>query len=251
MTTLSPRQIAEYAHDAGFRGKDLATAVAIALAESGGRTKAHNDLPPDDSYGLWQINMLGALGPERRRQFDLDANRDLFDPETNAEAAFEISGRGESFRPWTTFTSGRHEQFLDDARRAAKAVERDERGGDRNRDHDRDHGRTGGGGRDGFIVDPDSLDDYTRRTRAIADELGPLRGQLREVARADHGFGRIGRETGFAAALDGFGQAMRHQLDGLGKRADNLAASVTKTATLYHDKESDIAHDLLRLLRDK
>jgi Lysozyme like domain/Excreted virulence factor EspC, type VII ESX diderm len=247
MTTLSPRQIAEYAHDAGFRGKDLATAVAIALAESGGRTKAHNDLPPDDSYGLWQINMLGALGPERRRQFDLDANRDLFDPETNAEAAFEISGRGESFRPWTTFTSGRHEQFLDEARRAAKAVERDERDG---RGRDRDPGRASGG-RDGFIVDPDVLDDYTKRTRAIADEVGSLRGQLREVAHADRSFGKIGRETGFASALDGFGQAMRHQLDGLGKRADNLAASVTKTASLYHDKESDIAHDLLRLLRDK
>ncbi|WP_460406147.1 transglycosylase SLT domain-containing protein, partial [Actinophytocola sediminis] len=124
MTTLSPRQIAEYAHDAGFRGRDLTTAVAIALAESSGRTTAHNDTPPDDSYGLWQINMLGALGPERRRQFDLDRDRDLFDPATNAEAAFEISGRGTSFRPWTTFTSGAHEQFLDKARRAAAAAGR-------------------------------------------------------------------------------------------------------------------------------
>lgn len=250
MTTLSPRQIAEYAHDAGFRGKDLTTAVAIALAESGGRTTAHNDTPPDNSYGLWQVNMHGALGPERRDEFDLDANRDLFDPATNAEAAYAISGGGDSFRPWTAYTSGRHEQYLDEARRAARAVERDGgsgNGGDRG-------GRAGGSGdRDGFMVDPDALSDYTRRTRNIAGELASLRArELRGVrAIADESFGRIGRETGFAAALDRFGHALRHQLHGIGRNAGTLADSVAKTARHYREQESDIAHDLLQLLRDK
>jgi Lysozyme like domain/Excreted virulence factor EspC, type VII ESX diderm len=241
MTTLSPRQIAEYAHDAGFRGQDLTTAVAIALAESGGRAGAHNDTSPDDSYGLWQINMHGALGPERRRQFDLDTDRDLLDPATNAEAAFAISGRGESFRPWTAFTTGRHEQFLDEARRAARSVERSEK----------DQKGNDSGDRDGFMVDPDALTDYARRTRTIADELASLRtGELRAVtALTPESFGRIGRETGFAAALDRFGQALRHQVHGVGRNADTLASSVTKTAKHYKEQESDIAHGLLRLLR--
>lgn len=239
MTTLSPRRIAEYAHEAGFRGQDLTTAVAVALAESGGRTTAHNATPPDDSYGLWQINMLGGLGPERRRQFDLDANRELFDPATNAEAAYAISGNGTSFRPWTTYTSGRHRPFLDDARRAVRAL----------RDRpERDQGK--GRGKDGFLVDPDALSGYARRTRDISEELATLRsGRLRDVA--GEGFGRIGRETGFADALDRFGQAMRHQVRGLGRDADAMATSVTRTARQYHDRESEVTDDLLRLLRDK
>jgi hypothetical protein len=242
MSTLSAREIARYAHDAGFRGPDLATAVAVALAESGGRTRAHNDTPPDDSYGLWQINMLGALGRERRDQFDLAADRDLFDPAANARAAFAISGEGTSFRPWTAFTSGGYERYLDEARRAARAVRRDRR----------DHGGGEPGDRDGFLVDPDALADYARRARGIAAELATLRrDQLRGVhALAQDSFGRIGAETGFAAALDRFGHALSHQLRGVGAKADTLAGSVAKTAKHYREQESDIATELLGLLRD-
>ena len=92
MSKLSPEQIAQSAHHAGFRGNDLTTAVAIALAESAGNPKAHNAVPPDNSYGLWQINMIGALGPDRRHEFHLHSNSELFDPKTNAAAAFDISG---------------------------------------------------------------------------------------------------------------------------------------------------------------
>jgi hypothetical protein len=106
---------------------------------------------------------------------------------------------------------------------------------------------------DGFTVDPDALTDYARRTRAAAGELAALRaGELRGVAAlTDESFGRIGRETGFAAALDRFADALRHQLDGVGREAETLADSVTRTATHYQEQESDIAHDLLQLLRDK
>lgn len=244
MTTLSPRQIAEYAHDAGFRGQDLTTAVAIALAESGGRPSVHNDVPPDDSYGLWQINMLGALGPERRRQFDIDSDRDLLDPATNAEAAYDVFRRaGSSFQPWSTF--GDHERFLDEARRAVRSLQRERKDGN--------GGKENGGDRDGFVVDPDALSDYARRARVIAEELASLRaGELRTVtALADGSFGRIGRETGFAAALERFGRALGHQVHGVGRNADTLARSVTKTAKHYQEQESDIAHYLLRLLRDE
>jgi hypothetical protein len=49
-----------------FTPADAVVAVAIALAESGGNPAAHNPVPPDDSWGLWQINMRGHLGPVRR-----------------------------------------------------------------------------------------------------------------------------------------------------------------------------------------
>lgn len=100
---MSPQDIAGYAAAAGFSGDALRIAVAIALAESGGNRLAHNPRPPDDSYGLWQINMLGALGPQRRAAFGLTSNADLFDPMTNARAAFAISGGGSNFNAWATF----------------------------------------------------------------------------------------------------------------------------------------------------
>ena len=50
--------------------------TAIALAESGGKSGAHNTTCPDNSYGLWQINMLDEpgymLGEERRNYLDLN-----------------------------------------------------------------------------------------------------------------------------------------------------------------------------------
>lgn len=109
MAILAPPQIGAYAYRAGVRDTGpLATAIAIAIAESGGNTRAHNATPPDDSYGLWQINMLGGLGPERRSSLGLDSNEDLFDPEVNARAMFRISNQGTNWRPWTTYNGLRY-----------------------------------------------------------------------------------------------------------------------------------------------
>lgn len=88
-------------------------AAAVAMAESGGNPQSHNSTPPDDSYGLWQINMYGSLGPSRRSQFGLSSNTQLYDPLTNAKAAVAI-GRG-GFGPWTTFTSGAYKKYLNGA----------------------------------------------------------------------------------------------------------------------------------------
>jgi hypothetical protein len=115
---LSATEIARVAHRAGFRGKALETAVAVALAESGGNPKAHNATPPDDSYGLWQVNMLGSLGPARRRQFHLRSNQALYDPATNARAAWSISSHGTSFTPWSVYTNGAYRSQLARAREA-------------------------------------------------------------------------------------------------------------------------------------
>jgi hypothetical protein len=103
MPKLSADEIASYAAGAGFKGEEIKTAVAIALAESGGNTQAHNSKPPDDSYGLWQINMLGSMGPARRKQFGIKSNDELFDPATNARAAYMIY-KGSGWKAWTTYT---------------------------------------------------------------------------------------------------------------------------------------------------
>lgn len=251
MAKLSPAQIAEYAHDAGFRGQDLTVAVAVALAESGGDTKAHNPVPPDNSYGLWQINMIGSLGPARRDQFDLDGNRELFDPQENAKAAWAISGHGDSFQPWTTYTSGAYKKYLDDARRGIRAMDKkDEKPGKGKKD---DGPKGNGTGSGGFVVDPDALAGYARTSRNIADELRDLSShQLKGVrGLADDSFGKIGKETGFAAALDHFGAALQRQVKGVGAKADALAGSVSKTARDYRDEEQDIEQVLLGLLRDR
>jgi hypothetical protein len=120
MPVISAGAIAGYAQGAGFsrarshRGvREDILAVAIALGESGGNTTAHNAVPPDNSYGLWQINMLGALGPERRRQFGISSNEALYDPATNARAAFKVfTDAGNSFRPWSVYTSGSYLRHL-------------------------------------------------------------------------------------------------------------------------------------------
>jgi hypothetical protein len=257
VSKLSPEQIAQAAHDAGFRGHDLTNAVAIALAESSGDPRAHNPVPPDNSYGLWQINMIGALGPDRRHQFHLDGNKELFDPETNAKAAFAISGKGDSFQPWTTFTSGAYKSHLDEARKGVKALRHHDdathpasSGGGK---HGGKEGGKDAGGGDGFVVDPDALNGYAKSARTIADELASLRTKELHKVRsiADDSFGRIGKETGFADALNSFGESLQRQVRGARQNADTLAASVSKTARHYHDQDADIADDLLHMLREK
>ncbi len=115
MAKLTPAQIKGYASAAGFAGSDLNIAVAVALAESGGNPSAHNPNPPDDSYGLWQINMLGSMGPDRRKRYNLKANTDLYDPATNARVAYGIFKSQGWQRGWTTYKSGKYKKYMDEA----------------------------------------------------------------------------------------------------------------------------------------
>lgn len=106
---LTYYEVAVLAHRAGWRGNDAVTAVAIAKAESELNPTATNFKPPDQSYGLWQINMIGRLGPERRAKYKLARNEDLLKPEVNARVAFAIwQDRGRKFTDWSTYVSGRH-----------------------------------------------------------------------------------------------------------------------------------------------
>lgn len=87
---------------AGFKGDALRTAYAIGMRESGGRPEAYNPnrSTGDDSYGLFQINMLGNLGADRRRRYGLQSNSDLYDPLTNASVAYKLSKGGTDFGAW-------------------------------------------------------------------------------------------------------------------------------------------------------
>jgi hypothetical protein len=112
MPKLSDAQIASYAKGVGLNNTQTAIAVAIAIAESGGNTTSHNPVPPDDSYGLWQINMLGSMGPSRRQQFGITSNEQLYDPAINAKAMHMLSNGGQNWRPWTTYTRGNYRAYL-------------------------------------------------------------------------------------------------------------------------------------------
>jgi len=99
---LAPLELKELLSLAGFEGKALKMAWAIVMKESGGRPKAHNGNSGtgDNSYGLFQINMIGGLGEDRREKFDLKQNAQLFNPLLNAEIAHYMSNGGEDFGSW-------------------------------------------------------------------------------------------------------------------------------------------------------
>lgn len=140
MAELSAGQLLTLARAAGFSSTrrhlglpEDRMAVAIALGESGGDTNAHNKVPPDNSYGLWQINMIGNLGPARRKQFGISSNEELFNPAINAKAAKMVFDEaGGSFRPWSVYTSGSWIRYRQAALNAEQEGELPDTGDDGN-----------------------------------------------------------------------------------------------------------------------
>ena len=86
----------------GFEGTALKTAWAVARVESNGRPMALNDniKTGDKSYGIFQINMLGELGINRKEKFELVSNKELFDPVTNAEITYYMTKGGKDWSSW-------------------------------------------------------------------------------------------------------------------------------------------------------
>ena len=105
-TSLSDQQLKDLLKLVGFKGQNLKEAWAIAKRESNGRPFAFNGNldTGDKSYGIFQINMLGILGPDRRDKFELDHNVDLFNPVINAQIAFHMSKGGEDWSAWNGLT---------------------------------------------------------------------------------------------------------------------------------------------------
>lgn len=105
-TKLTDRQLKELLSAVGFQGKHLAEAWAVAKKETHGNPLAFNgnEKTGDASFGLFQINMLRDLGPERRAKFGLNYNADLLNPVLNAQVAYYMSDGGTDWSSWHGIT---------------------------------------------------------------------------------------------------------------------------------------------------
>jgi hypothetical protein len=101
-TAFTDEELVKMLSTIGFEGKALKVAWAVVKKESNGRPLAFNGnvKTGDNSYGIFQINMIGGLGVARRDKFDLDSNKDLFDPVVNAQIAYYMSNEGTDWSAW-------------------------------------------------------------------------------------------------------------------------------------------------------
>jgi hypothetical protein len=101
-TPFTDEELVKMLSTVGFEGKALKVAWAVVKKESNGRPLAFNGnvKTGDNSYGIFQINMIGGLGVARRDKFDLNSNKDLFDPVVNAQIAYHMSGKGSDWSSW-------------------------------------------------------------------------------------------------------------------------------------------------------
>ena len=113
-TSLTDSQLVELLKAVGFEGKALRTAWAVAKAESNGRPFAFNGNTKtgDSSYGIFQINMLGTLGPDRRDKFELDLNAELFSPVVSAQIAYRMTKGGIDWSSWSSHNTGAINKWL-------------------------------------------------------------------------------------------------------------------------------------------
>jgi hypothetical protein len=111
---LTDGELKELLSAVGFEGKALKQAWAIAKAESNSRPMAYNGnrKTGDSSYGIFQINMLGELGIDRKEKFDLKSNILLFDPVINAEITYYMTKGGTDWSSWSSLNGARYKEFL-------------------------------------------------------------------------------------------------------------------------------------------
>lgn len=113
MTTLSDAQVIGYAKGAGFTGTNAVTACAVAHAESGCRTDAHNVSNRDGTqdYGLMQINSSHA---------SLLSSGNWQDPADNMRMAYSVF-QSQGWHAWSTYNSGAYLPFMAQAFAASGA----------------------------------------------------------------------------------------------------------------------------------
>lgn len=116
---LSRAEVAQAMRQAGWPESLIPHYSAVAMAESGGRSgvTAYRVKKPDGTYsdeesiGIFQINMKGKLGADRRRQFGI-TNEDLKDPVINARVAKAIHNQ-QGWKAWYyTHTTGSYKKYL-------------------------------------------------------------------------------------------------------------------------------------------
>jgi hypothetical protein len=110
---LTDGQLVDMLGAVGFKGEALRSACAIAKAESNGRPLAFNGNvnTGDNSYGVFQINMLGELGSNRREKFELDSNAELLDPVVNAQIALYMTKGGKDWSAWSSVNGTRYQEW--------------------------------------------------------------------------------------------------------------------------------------------
>lgn len=115
-TELSDHNLKDLLSQVGFEGQALRIAWAVAKKESNGRPKAHNGdtSTGDNSYGIFQINMLGSLGEARREKFNLESDKDLFDPVKNAQIAYHMTNGGKDWSSWKVYPGQRNGERYED-----------------------------------------------------------------------------------------------------------------------------------------
>ena len=99
---FAPKDLAQMLQAVGFQGQNLKYAWAVAMKESHGNALDYNGNihTGDNSYGLFQINMLGQMGADRRAQFGLAYNAQLLNPVENAKVAYYMSDKGKDWSAW-------------------------------------------------------------------------------------------------------------------------------------------------------
>lgn len=103
---LSGSAVAHAAQAAGFPTTQLATAVAVARAESGWNPDAtHYNTNGSTDFGLWQINSVHTA---------ILATGEWSDPIANAHMAKAVFDQ-QGWPAWTTWTSGTYRQYLPQA----------------------------------------------------------------------------------------------------------------------------------------
>jgi len=101
--TLTPSEVRRIARAVGFTPARARQVDRISHCESRHQPRAHTNNPGtgDNSYGLMMINMVGDLGPARRKQYGLTTNEQLLDPVKNLRVAWRMSHGGRDWSPWT------------------------------------------------------------------------------------------------------------------------------------------------------
>lgn len=113
---------------AGFKGKGLQMAYAVAMAEGNSSVHTYRPSTGDDSYGMFQINFMGDdLRKSRNRKLRQKVEgyknpSSLLDRDVSARAAYYMSGHGENWSSWSTFKNDRYKQFLPSQQQVASVL---------------------------------------------------------------------------------------------------------------------------------
>lgn len=107
---ITDKEIAAAVIGAGFTGSDAITAVAVALAESGGNPTATNkNSNGSTDFGLFQINSVhrGIL-----------SSGNWQNPRDNARMAKQVFDQSKGWTPWVAWKQGKHTLYLTRAKAA-------------------------------------------------------------------------------------------------------------------------------------